>query len=109
MAQLMPLPLTVSCSNKSTLVLPFWYWLSQVVPDANLQMPGDLELLIYHFVIYSMQVVVLLLNQLTTRFNSKFANCAVAQWIALDRGFRHPFCIPRLNGSGSIFLSIFYR
>ena len=30
MAQLMPLPLTVSCFR---LVLPFWYWLTWVVPD----------------------------------------------------------------------------
>jgi len=28
MAQLMPLPLTVSCSNKSRLVLPSWFYLS---------------------------------------------------------------------------------
>jgi len=33
MAQLMPLALTVSCSNKSELVLPFWYRLTRVVPD----------------------------------------------------------------------------
>jgi len=33
MAQLMPLPLTISCSSKSRLVLPFWYRLSWVVPD----------------------------------------------------------------------------
>jgi len=33
MAQLMPLPLTVCCSSKSRLVLPFWYWLTQVVPE----------------------------------------------------------------------------
>ena len=33
MAQLMPLPLTTSCSSKSRLVLPFWRWLSRVVPD----------------------------------------------------------------------------
>ena len=33
MAQLMPLPLTVSCSIKSRLVLPFWYRLTLVVPD----------------------------------------------------------------------------
>ena len=38
MAPLMPLPLTVYCSCKSRLVLPFlvlpfWYWLTQVVPD----------------------------------------------------------------------------
>jgi len=28
MAKLMPLPLTVSCSSKSRLVLPFWFYLS---------------------------------------------------------------------------------
>jgi len=28
MAQLMPLPLTVSCSSKSRLVLPSWFYLS---------------------------------------------------------------------------------
>ena len=33
MAQLMPLPLTVSCSVKSRLVLPFWYQLTRVVPE----------------------------------------------------------------------------
>jgi len=37
-AQQMPLPLTISCSSKSrlvltVLVLPFWYLLTQVVPD----------------------------------------------------------------------------
>jgi len=31
MNQLMPLPLTVCCSSESRLVLPFWYWLTQVV------------------------------------------------------------------------------
>ena len=31
-AQLMPLPLTLA-SVKSRLVLPFWYWLTWVVPD----------------------------------------------------------------------------
>jgi len=33
MAQLMPLPLTVSCFNKIQMVLPFWYRLTWVVPD----------------------------------------------------------------------------
>jgi len=33
MTQLMPLPLTVSSSVKSRLVLPFWYQLTQVVPQ----------------------------------------------------------------------------
>ena len=32
MAQLMPLPLTISCSSKSRLVLPFWCRLTYVVP-----------------------------------------------------------------------------
>ena len=32
-AQLMPLPLTVSCSSKSRMVLPFWCRLTRVVPD----------------------------------------------------------------------------
>jgi len=33
MAQLMPLPLTISCSSKSRFVLPFWYWLTRLVLD----------------------------------------------------------------------------
>jgi len=32
MAQLIPLPLTVSCFNKIQ-IIPFWYWLTLVVPD----------------------------------------------------------------------------
>jgi len=31
MAQVIPLPLTVTRSSKSRLVLPFWYWLTQIV------------------------------------------------------------------------------
>jgi len=33
MAKLMPLPLTVSCSSKIQTGLPFWYWLTRVVPE----------------------------------------------------------------------------
>ena len=33
MAQPMPLPLTVSCSSKIQIDLPFWYRLTWVVPD----------------------------------------------------------------------------
>jgi len=33
MAQLMPLPLTISCSSESRLVLPFWCRLTRVVRD----------------------------------------------------------------------------
>ena len=32
-SQQMPLSLTISCSSKSRLVLPFWYLLTRVVPD----------------------------------------------------------------------------
>ena len=32
-AQLMPLPLTISCFSKTQIGLPFWYWLTRVVPD----------------------------------------------------------------------------
>ena len=33
MAQLMPLPITVSCSSKIQIGLPFWYRLTRVVPE----------------------------------------------------------------------------
>ena len=33
MAQLMPLPHTVSCFSKIQIGLPFWYRLTRVVPD----------------------------------------------------------------------------
>jgi len=33
MAQLVPLPLTVSCFSKIQFFLPFWYWPTRVVPD----------------------------------------------------------------------------
>ena len=33
MAQLMPLPLTVSCFSKISLVLPFWCRPTRVVPE----------------------------------------------------------------------------
>ena len=33
MAQLMPLPLTVPCFSKIQIGLPFWYQLTQVVPE----------------------------------------------------------------------------
>jgi len=36
MAQLMTLPLTVSCSSKSRLDLPFWYQLTRVILDKGL-------------------------------------------------------------------------
>jgi len=37
MAQLMPLPLTISCSSKSRLVLSFWYRLTRVVLNKGTQ------------------------------------------------------------------------
>jgi len=47
MAQLMPLPLTVSCSSQSRLVLPSWYWLTWVVPEE-----GPLNGCMYVFVVH---------------------------------------------------------
>jgi len=38
MTQLMPLPLTISCCSKSTLVFPFWY---RLTPGSPGQSPGD--------------------------------------------------------------------
>jgi len=35
-AQLMPLPLTVSCFSKIRIGLPFWFWLTRIVPDKGL-------------------------------------------------------------------------
>ena len=35
-AQLMPLPLTVSCFSKIQIGLPFWYRLTRVVPEKGL-------------------------------------------------------------------------
>ena len=37
MAQLTPLSFAVSCSSKSRLVLPFWYWLTKVVLDKDVK------------------------------------------------------------------------
>ena len=36
MAELMPLPLTISCFSKIQIGLPFWYRLTRVVPDKGL-------------------------------------------------------------------------
>jgi len=55
-AQLMPLPLTISCSGKSRLVLPFWYRLTQVFPDS----PGSHKMVVVVVVV----VVSLSLNLL---------------------------------------------
>jgi len=33
MAQVMPLPVTISCFSKIQMGLPFWYRLTRVVPD----------------------------------------------------------------------------
>jgi len=33
MAQLMPLPLTVSCFSKIQIDFSFWYWLTWIVPE----------------------------------------------------------------------------
>jgi len=57
------------------------------------------ELIIYHFVTYSMLVVVLLLSRLTTRFNRVAELCSSK----MDRGFQHAFYISGSNSSDSLF------
>jgi len=56
MAQQMPLPLTISCSSKSRLVLPswllpFWYLLTWVVPDKFQKSSKTVVCVLFHFVV----------------------------------------------------------
>jgi len=53
MAQLMPLPFTVSCSSKSRLVLPYWYRLTWVVMDKG-QLNGCCVVVTYLLIYYQM-------------------------------------------------------
>jgi len=46
-AQLMPLPLTVSCFSKSRLVLLFWYRLTGIVPEKGRE---TVYFIIYFFI-----------------------------------------------------------
>jgi len=50
MVQLMPLPLTISCSRQSRLVLPFWYLLTQVVPDRFQQSSKTVVCVFFFFI-----------------------------------------------------------
>jgi len=51
MAQLMPLPLTISCSSKSRLVLPFWCRLTQVILD-KIQVGRKTVGCVYNSIVY---------------------------------------------------------
>jgi len=53
-AQLMPLPLTVSCFSKIQIGLPFWYRLIRVVPEKE---PGVCMVLYYMIVQYCYDAV----------------------------------------------------
>jgi len=64
-------------------------------------MLGDLELLIYHFVTYSVILVLFLLSRLTTGNSSEVARAA--RYSAVGREIQRALCIPDLNPSGSIF------
>jgi len=50
MAQLMPLPFTISCSRKSRLVLPFWCQLTQVVPE-KIQEDHKMVVCVFHHIL----------------------------------------------------------
>jgi len=62
MAQLMPLPLTVSCCSKSRLVLPFWYRPTRVVLDKG---PLNVCVCVCVCVCVAVQLVPTALQQLT--------------------------------------------
>jgi len=49
MAQLMPLLLTVSCFSKIQIGLPFWYWLTRVVPEKG---PLNVCVCVYIYILY---------------------------------------------------------
>ena len=58
MAQLMPLLLTVSCFSKIQIGLPFWYWLTRVVPEKG---PLNKSVCVFfyfiHFVIINLYLI----------------------------------------------------
>jgi len=64
-AQQMPLPLTISCSSKSRLVLPFWYLLTRVVPDIFQKSSK----MVVCFIIFSGEhnIIIVLLEKLVTK------------------------------------------
>jgi len=71
MAQLMPLPLTISCSSKSRLVLtflvlPFWCRLSWVVPDKIHEGHKTVECVCVCAIIFSISTLSMCLSTLTT-------------------------------------------
>jgi len=72
MAQLMPLPLTISCSSKFRLVLPFWCRLTWVVPD-KIQCVRACVLRYYLYIchsLFSLSVKVLLVTCMSQTYNS---------------------------------------
>ena len=71
MAQLMPLPLTVSCCSKSRLVLPFWYRPTRVVLDK-----GPLNVCVYTLVVFKRKPYVYMWSKTSCVLNmSKYSNC----------------------------------
>jgi len=63
-------------------------------------MLGELELLVYRSVIYSILIVLFLLSRMTTGINSRVGELCGS---AVDRKLQHVFCIPGSNPSGCIF------
>ena len=63
MAQLMPLPLTVSCFSKTQMVLPYWYRLTRLVPDKG-SLSGCTYVCMYFIDLFSC-IAASLFNKLT--------------------------------------------
>jgi len=71
LAQLMPLPLTVSCFSEIQIGLPFWYRLTQAVPEKgplNVCVGVPLTLTIYCRFKISVTILLLHYTSLTASF-----------------------------------------
>ena len=84
MAQQMPLPLTISCSSKSRLVLtfpvlPFWYLLTRVVPDI---FQKSSKTVVCVLCVYTEYVCILFYDLWLYNMQS---DCMIPAWYCCDR------------------------
>ena len=96
MAQLMPLPLTVSCFSKTQMVLPYWYRLTRLVPDKG-PLSGCVHVCIYFVDLFSC-IAVSLFNKLTylltnairkefrRPWRERVTSTSIAAGIGIERG-----------------------
>jgi len=78
MVQLMPLPLTVSCSSKIQIGLPFWYRLTRVVPEKgplNECVCSNMEIITYCRKQFNFELPSVILARHTSLFLDKLRHC----------------------------------